>query len=290
MHGRIAAITRDAGTLAWEYRIPAAYNRTVVAAGSAGGSAGGGRGGSAPGGRGGIGGAGGNSGDGPGSGARGGGQASGATAATSTVLLRDTSISAPLSLSGGALYVVTDDGNLSAFRPDAPDTTPPQITYQYPRSGQSANGKPPFTVAARLSDIGSGIDPASVKLFVDDEEKAQAVFSLTNNQIGFETKSGGRGVSLALPDGRHSARVTAKDWRGNVLDSEWSFVIDNTLPASRRNAPVVAPPPAAAVAPGVRPGGAAGSGGANGSQAGGRRGGGRRGGNSAAGGGRSRGN
>ncbi len=173
-----------------------------------------------------------------GPGGRGGGGAAGGVTTGPNPLLRDTAISAPLSLANGALYVVTDDGSLSAFRPDAPDSTPPQVTYQYPRPGAGVNGKPPFTVAARLSDVGSGIDPASVKLFVDDEEKP-ATYDLRRSQIGFESKASGRGVALALPDGRHSARIVARDWRGNELNEEWSFVIDNGMPSTRRNAPVI---------------------------------------------------
>jgi len=157
--------------------------------------------------------------------------------------------------------VVTDDGSLSAFRPDAPDSTPPQVTYQYPRPGLALNGKPPFTIAARLSDIGSGIDPASVKIFMDDEEKP-AIYDIRRGQIGYESKASGRGVAVSLTDGRHTVKVVARDWRGNQLSEEWSFVVDNSLPATRRNAPVIntntppptPPAPPAGTRPGSRPG------------------------------------
>ena len=35
----------------------------------------------------------------------------------------------------GALYVVSDDGTLSAFRPDAPDNVAPQLTQLVPDAG-----------------------------------------------------------------------------------------------------------------------------------------------------------
>lgn len=294
--GRLAAVSREDGNVIWQYRVPAAYNRNVTpptgttGAGGGGGfpgapgggfgggfgggglsgppGAGGGGSSSGPpglgGGRGGFGGppgrGGGNSGDGPGAAGGGPGGGFGATQAFSgpNLLLRDTAISAPLSLAGGALYVVTDDGSLSSFRPDAPDSTPPQLTYQYPRPGIAINGKPPFTIAARITDIGTGIDPASVKIMLDDEEKP-AIYDLRRGQIGYESKASGRGVAASLTDGRHTVKVVARDWRGNELSQEWSFVVDNSLPATRRNAPVInmnVRPPAtpAPAAPGTRPG------------------------------------
>lgn len=286
--GRIAAVSREDGSIVWQYRVPAAFNRPVTptatgpvagggfSGGGLPGGAGGFPGGGIPGGGGrpgGIPGGGGNSGDTPGGGAAGGGM----VAPAANPLLRDTAISAPLSLANGALYVVTDDGSLSAFRPDAPDSTPPAMTYQYPRPGQAVNGKPPFTVAARLSDIGSGINPSTVKIYLDDEEKP-AAFDVRRGQIGFATASSGRAV-LPLTDGRHSARVVARDWRGNELSQEWSFVIDNALPSARRNAPVVntgsgsGQPRSGSSTGGVRPGGSTGGtrpGGTSGTRPGGR--------------------
>ena len=61
-----------------------------------------------------------------------------------------TSLTSPVSIANGTLYVLSDDGSLSAFRPDATDTTGPDIPYMYPPEDRPINGQPPVTIAATV--------------------------------------------------------------------------------------------------------------------------------------------
>ena len=164
-----------------------------------------------------------------------------------------TAISAPVTISGHTLYTLTDDGSLSAFRADAPDGTGPITEIVYPHPGQSVNGNPPLVLAATVLDPGSGLDPDSVKMTLDGKE-VDAQYDANRNLVIYATRPSGKIIDPALPAGRHSATITATDWKGNVSEEEWSFVVDNSVPrpstSSTPNAPVVKNKPTAAGKPG----------------------------------------
>jgi len=177
----------------------------------------------------------------------------------------EVAITAPVSVANGALYVLTDDGTLSAFRADAPDSTAPFATQLYPAPGSSVNGGPGLILAAKLTDPGSGLETSSIKMLLDDKEVG-ASYDQVQTLAYYRTRGTGKIVDPPLANGRHTVTLTAKDYRGNTLERTWSFVVDNSLP-----------PPSSTEAPAVRPSGIT----APGAGAGGQRPGGRgRGGNS----------
>ena len=141
----------------------------------------------------------------------------------------ETSVVAPLALSGGTLYSLSSDGTLTAFRADAPDTTGPVFTEQYPKPGNSLNGKPPFVVAAKVSDDGSGLNPDTITAALDGKDITM-VYDYKRSLVYYATQSTGRIVDPPLADGRHEITIRAKDWRGNETVETWSFVVDNALP------------------------------------------------------------
>ena len=145
-----------------------------------------------------------------------------------------TAISAPVTISGHTVYALTDDGSLSAFRADAPDGTGPITDVVYPRSGQVVNGNPPLVLAATVLDPGSGLDPDSIKMMLDGKE-VDAQYDANRNLVIYATRPSGKIIDAPLSNGRHSATITATDWKGNVSEDEWSFVVDNAVarPASR---------------------------------------------------------
>lgn len=169
-----------------------------------------------------------------------------------------TEVTAPISISDGTVYVLSDDGSLSAFRPDAPDATGPSVTVAYPPAGTAVSGQPPLTVAAYVRDMGTGIDPSTLTMKLDGRD-VTATFDPTRSLIIYATRSSGRLVDPPLPNGRHNATVMAKDWRGNVTEESWSFVVNNSLrpPTSRETpaAPRVTRPSADTPPPGGRRGG-----------------------------------
>ena len=119
----------------------------------------------------------------------------------------------------GTLYVVSDDGSLTAFRQDAPDNIGPQFLQLSPRPGATARGEG-LTYGALLVDEGSGIDPASVSLQVDGKADTQALYRAGQNAI-YNTPT------TPLKDGEHQITVKAADWRGNTTAQTWTINVSD---------------------------------------------------------------
>ena len=122
-------------------------------------------------------------------------------------------------LAGGTLYVVSDDGSLSAFRADGSDNIGPQLTQRVPDSGASVPSQN-LTYGSYLVDAGTGIDPATVILSLDGQVTAKAVYLPGQNAI-YATPA------TPLKEGRHEITVKAADWRGNSTLQSWSFTVDD---------------------------------------------------------------
>ena len=163
--------------------------------------------------------------------------------------------------------MLADDGTLNAFGPDGIDVAGPVITQPRPARGTALNGLPPLSYSASLWDVGSGINPATVKLTLDGQalEKSKrpynepraatsgVVYDPVQRKVVYNTPRTGTGQRAeALRDGRHTLRVEAVDWKGNTNALEWTFVVDNTLPVRRPAQPGT---PGAPGTPGYGPGG-----------------------------------
>ncbi|MCW3062174.1 MAG: hypothetical protein JWQ02_3995, partial [Capsulimonas sp.] len=136
--------------------------------------------------------------------------------------------SAPI-LVNGALYVLSDDGSLSAFRADATDHAAPLFSKFTPAASSIVGGvRIPYS--ALVIDEGSGVDPATVSMSVD---------GTVVPPVGYDPSFNGAHVMTAfndtqdrvphLSDGTHQVLITASDWRGNKSSATWSFVVDNKL-------------------------------------------------------------
>ncbi len=119
----------------------------------------------------------------------------------------------------GTLYVVSDDGTLSAFRADAPDDVPPQFTQFVPAAGATVRSAD-LAYGAFLVDDGTGINPATISLQVDGQTDAQAQYHAGLNAI-YNTPT------TALKEGAHQITVKATDWRGNATAQTWSFTVQD---------------------------------------------------------------
>lgn len=175
-----------------------------------------------------------------------------------------TAVAAPMAIANGTLYALSDDGSLSAFRPDAIDTTPPLADRLFPRPGSMVSGAPPLTFAATLRDPGSGLNAESIKLTLSDSQgngqELNTTFDASRDLLYYQTVVQTGGLTQALPNGRHTVTLTARDWRGNIREEQWSFVVDNSLPptVNREQAAPAAPrtpgrPGARPTRPGARP-------------------------------------
>ncbi len=153
-----------------------------------------------------------------------------------------TNVAATPLVADGSLYILSDDGSLTAFRHDAPDSQPPTITQMVPEPGDALNGRPPFHISARVGDVGSGIDISSLHVKLDGKDLPRRIqgvdagdkegFSWDPNDgsVEYYTQESGAGRGSSLVDGHHSVSISVKDWMGNLATKTWSFVIDDTVP------------------------------------------------------------
>ncbi len=150
-----------------------------------------------------------------------------------------TDITAPPVVANGTLYVVSDDGSLTTFRADAPDSIPPTITELEPTRGVAISGQPPIRFRALISDDGSGIKTDTIQFLLDDKP-VKYEFDLVKGEISYLWDSreasasptgqpAGAATVKPLADGRHTVKVIAEDWRGNRTEYSWTFIVDNTL-------------------------------------------------------------
>lgn len=158
------------------------------------------------------------------------------------------SVSASPVVMNGSLYVLSDDGALTAFRHDAPDSLPPVVKVVEPEEGDYLNGRAPFHITAKISDEGSGVDLSSLVVKLDGrgltrlQPGAEAsgrdgyTFDIDTYTLDYST-SETEGRSSALSDGHHTATVSAKDWKGNQISKTWTFYIDDTIPRKARRSP-----------------------------------------------------
>lgn len=151
--------------------------------------------------------------------------------------------SAPLWV-GGTLYVLSDDGTLSAFRATGVDKVAPQVLDLTPAPGAVVAGvRIPYGV--RLFDDGSGLDPATVHFTIDNAPASLVKYDPSKNGVYINLNKDVQGFSdRPAADGLHQASIQAKDWRGNAVTKTWAFVVDNTL-----DPPGTPPPTATIIAP-----------------------------------------
>lgn len=127
---------------------------------------------------------------------------------------------APLSAASDQLYVLTGAGDLYCFSPSAPDPAGPAFSGMTPEQGQALSSKQPVEVSVVVTDQGSGVDPASVRMTLDGNP-------LT---VEFDKAIGRATATVTSPkDGSHVVKVSARDYRGNEASGEWSFLTDVSI-------------------------------------------------------------
>ena len=110
------------------------------------------------------------------------------------------------------------------------DNRPPDLVNLMPRDGETVPAGPPVLVGASFDDHGgTGVDPASVQIL------------LSGRNITREAQVNRQSFSFrgALPPGRHSVDVTARDQAGNVLRRSWSFAVAEAAPVHSLAAEIV---------------------------------------------------
>ncbi|MDB5946142.1 MAG: hypothetical protein JWQ33_1168 [Ramlibacter sp.] len=106
--------------------------------------------------------------------------------------------------------------------PVAVDNRPPNVLNLTPREGETVPGGPATLISGNFEDRGgSGVDPASVQIVVSGRNVTRDAQISTQ---GFSFRD-------ALPAGRHTVEVTARDRAGNVVRRGWSFDVAGVVVA-----------------------------------------------------------
>ncbi len=126
----------------------------------------------------------------------------------------------PMQCVDGSLFAVTGGGDLYRFSDSAPDSSGPVFGDFGPEPGSAQPGERYQQMTCSIIDVGSGVDPASIKLTVDGRP-VQTEFDVTDGRM--------KSQSAPISDGTHIAAVSAKDFRGNEASAEWSFMTDAAL-------------------------------------------------------------
>lgn len=140
------------------------------------------------------------------------------------------------------LYALADDGSLLAFTNNAPDVSPPLVWGEYPDRSMEISGRPPITYLVNVADDGSGINPNSIVMRVDDRN-VDYTYDEYRGMIYYQIKpaaAGSREPVQPLPSGRHRVHVEVADYKGNRTVREWTFRVNNNISDVR---PPAAPAP-----------------------------------------------
>lgn len=149
--------------------------------------------------------------------------------ATNTPGALYTDVACSPAIAEDALVILSDDGVAHCFKPNAPDYEAPQSYNEKPAAGTILSGAPPVKISAILFDGGSGLDFSNVALYLDGQPVEFDVDYMTST-ISYATTVGGVGkVATNLENGMHKVTVVAKDYKGNVLNKDWYFLVDKSL-------------------------------------------------------------
>ncbi len=172
-------------------------------------------------------------------------------------------VDAAPAVSQGSVYLVGDDGVLYGFAAAATDneqplfddailsfpgptpgtqysfsitTEPSEVFFPPPPADDLIQlpGLPPLSVTAGVEDSGSGIDPDSVQVLVNDQQvpEDQVMYDAVEGKIWW-VYSPRAAMARNYPAGRHIVEFRAADWYGNEAGSRVYFVVDNSLTAPK---------------------------------------------------------
>ncbi|HEX8237275.1 MAG TPA: PQQ-binding-like beta-propeller repeat protein [Abditibacteriaceae bacterium] len=255
-NGLFYAVKPETGDITWRYRLhtereievevrtprtgPGAQNRprgNVGGQGGAGGQGGFGRRGNnqmAPGGRF------------PGGGFPGGGFGGGRF--RSNIETRIFGVSSAPAVAGNQVFLLADNAALYAFEATPFDADPPRVVEpsvtvrseektdfaQLMDAGRPLRlpGRAPVYFAAQIEDRGSGVDPSSIKVTMNNRELAAESFYYlpATGVLTVALAEYKGGTANNLPDGVVTIGVQARDYRGNPLNYTGNFEVDNDLP------------------------------------------------------------
>lgn len=162
--------------------------------------------------------------------------------------LRTYGVSSAPSAIDSKMFVQGDDAAIYAFTSQPFDADPPRIVEPSiavnatdrellsllltPDNSQIVPGVGPFYFAAQIDDVGSGVDPTSIKVSIDDTP-------LDSKRVFFGIGTGVLTVTLvdttkgdpSLADGLKKITIQINDYAGNQTEFSTNFLVDNTASA-----------------------------------------------------------
>ncbi len=235
--GTLIGFAPDSGEILWQYRLQTERLRDLTPKSERG--RGRGRGGDFEGGD--LGGPGGGIGD-------------GTTAAEEK---RSYGVSSAPAAIDNKMFVLGDDAALYAFTSQPFDADPPRVIEPSiavnatdrqllplllsPDKPQIVPGVGPFYFAAQIDDVGSGVDPNSIAVTINDKpvEAARIFYGRATSVLTVTLADPDKG-DPTLEDGLKKVVISAKDYAGNTVNFSTNFSVDNTVSAP--TPPVVANP------------------------------------------------
>jgi outer membrane protein assembly factor BamB len=162
-------------------------------------------------------------------------------------------ISSSPAVVNGQIFVFADNGSMYALTSSPIDADPPRVTsptLSVPGSNNDTatlalqSQSPPLipgtgtvTLKAKLEDIGSGLNPASLSVSVNDTPLAADRVKFTEADASLELSllDPKKGDAL-LEDGLKNVTIKVRDYAGNEMTYQLSFMVDKSAPApnSRR--------------------------------------------------------
>ena len=172
----------------------------------------------------------------------------GGDATTVQQVKRSYGVSSAPSVIDNRMFVLGDNAALYAFTTQPFDADPPRIVEPSiavnatdrqllsllltPETPQIVPGVGPFYFAAQIDDVGSGINPDSIVVSINDKPlEAARVFYGRASGVLTVTLVDPAKADPTLPDGLKKVVITAKDYAGNVVNFSTNFLVDNTAPA-----------------------------------------------------------
>jgi hypothetical protein len=108
-------------------------------------------------------------------------------------------------------------------RPPGVDQRPPNLVQLVPGEGATVPAGAPVQIAAVFEDgRGTGVDPSSVRVTVSGR----------NMTADAQINPGSFSLRTALPAGRHTVEVVARDQAGNAVRKSWSFEVAAAAPVN----------------------------------------------------------
>ena len=107
-------------------------------------------------------------------------------------------------------------------RPPGVDQRPPNLVQLVPGEGAIVPAGPVQIAAVFDDGRGSGVDPSSVRVMVSGRNVTQDA----------QINAGSFSVRAALPAGRHTVEVVARDQAGNAVRKSWSFDVAAAAPVN----------------------------------------------------------